>query len=136
MYSQGEPIGTGDPGFPQYTTSSIRINIKSASLSTYDSFESTGIYSTQFTYGHTTTTVKQATPGIVSASISSYAGKLVQIYVQGRHIIRESNGGVSSDTGATKIKHVVLNTGRSIVQEAIRQSYPANGNANDNLPTE
>jgi hypothetical protein len=137
MQSIGEPGVYVDPTtFTQYTTSSFRVNIKSASLSTYDTFESTGITSTYYTFGHSSTTTKQATPGLVSASITNYAGKLVQINVQGRHVIREPFGNVAHSTGKTKIKHIVLNTGRPILEQAVKESYPAQGNANDNLPVD
>lgn len=119
MYSQG------DSGLSQTVSSSFKVTIQSASLTTYDTFESVGTSSAVYGFAHPigTSATKQATPGLVTVDISNYAGKLCRILVRARHY----NAGDAGQVGQTKIKHIVLNTGRPIVQQAIANVYPADG---------
>jgi hypothetical protein len=123
-----------ETSWTQYTTSSFRVNIKSASLSTYDTFESIGSYSTPYIFGHTTNDTKQATPGLVSASLSNYAGKLVKISIESRYRIANESGQSATQAGDLKFKHIVLNTGRNIVETAIKQALPPTGSALQQIP--
>jgi hypothetical protein len=109
----------------QNVSSSFKITVHSASNTTYDSFESVGTSSLIYGFASPilTTTPKQATPGFVTVDTTNYAGQLVRILVQSRHY-NFGDGGVA---GQTKIKHVVLNTGRPIVQQAVTTAVPADG---------
>jgi len=109
----------------QNVSSSFKITIQSASNTTYDSFESAGTSSLIYGFASAvgTTTPKQATPGFVTVDTTNYAGKLVRILVQSRHY----NAGDPGQVGQTKIKHVVLNTGRPIVQQAVTTAIPEDG---------